>query len=207
MVVLDNRCPVDGGVRVKFRRRVELSTGWAEWDEGPRNRVRVGDRLLPRRIDVTLQSTVDDLPSLMMTIEVREGIPQCTQVTIRSTETGREVRSVDLRAARLEDWLESIVASAAAEPTEHGYVIDDRMPAELAAERKRVRYVRAGARRTITDDLLRQVAEIYRANASDRPTEAVLVAFGTSPRTAARYVQQAREREFLPPTTPGKVTT
>lgn len=192
---------------VRFRRRIELSTGWAEWDEGPRHRVRVGDRLLPRRIDVTFPSTVDDLPSLTMVVEVREGIPQCTEVTIRSSSTGREVRSVDLRAARLEDWLETVTSGAAAAATEHGYVIDDKTPAELAADRKRVQYIRAGARRTITDDLLSQVAETYRAHASDRPTEAVQVAFGTSSRTAARYVQQARERGFLPPTTPGKVTS
>jgi transposase-like protein len=48
------------------------------------------------------------------------------------------------------------------------------------------------------------VADIYRQHIDDRPTEAVSRAFGKSHRTAARWVQQAREAGLLPDTTPGK---
>jgi hypothetical protein len=47
-------------------------------------------------------------------------------------------------------------------------------------------------------------AKIYRQHIDDRPTEAVSRAFGKSHRTAARWVQQAREAGLLPDTTPGK---
>lgn len=51
---------------------------------------------------------------------------------------------------------------------------------------------------------LQEVDETYHEHIDDRPTEAVSHAFGISHRTAARYVQQARESGLLPDTTPGK---
>lgn len=59
-------------------------------------------------------------------------------------------------------------------------------------------------RRAITDDLLAQVAAIYRA-AESNPTQAVADALACSHRSAARYVQGARQRNLLPETTRGKV--
>ncbi|GAS95480.1 uncharacterized protein RMCC_2446 [Mycolicibacterium canariasense] len=59
-------------------------------------------------------------------------------------------------------------------------------------------------RRRLTDAFLQKVAEVYRANISYAPTEAVGAAFGVKSRMASTYVARARERGFLPPTTPGK---
>ena len=50
---------------------------------------------------------------------------------------------------------------------------------------------RSWARRTVTDELLRMVSEVYRQNLTDRWVEAVASAFSTGYRTVARYVQTA----------------
>jgi hypothetical protein len=59
---------------------------------------------------------------------------------------------------------------------------------------------RSGA--PLSDDVLRRVADIYRAAhaAGDPPTRTVMLAFNVSRSTAGRYVQRARERGFLGPT-------
>lgn len=56
----------------------------------------------------------------------------------------------------------------------------------------------------ITDELLREVADVYRANVDDRPTIAVAEHFGRQHRTAALYVKKARERGFLGAAAVGK---
>ena len=53
-------------------------------------------------------------------------------------------------------------------------------------------------RRWITDELLAEVADVYRAN-PDAPTKAVREHFQISPANASRYVKQARERGLLEP--------
>lgn len=188
----------------KHRGRVELAYGHADYDL--MDLARVGDRLVPKRIDVYFPSA-DDLPELRMTIEVKGGVPKCVDVAISAKPDGREVRTVDLRAVRLEDWLEDIVAATSAEiVSTEGGLTTARVKVGEDAHRAAVSTIRAarqGSRRTVTDDLLQSVADVYRENINDRPVEAVQRAFGTSYRTAARYVQLARPR-YLPATTPGK---
>jgi hypothetical protein len=111
---------------------------------------------------------------LEMKIEVRQGIPVYTELTLRARPDGPEIRDKDLESLYLGEWLEEIVAGCSwTLPTESG--------------------------RTLI-----LVAEVYREHVSERPTEAVSRVFGVSHRTAARYVQQARESGHLPETTPGK---
>lgn len=59
-------------------------------------------------------------------------------------------------------------------------------------------------RRYIDDELLSQVAEVYRSNFDRAPAEAVARTFSVKARMAHEYVRRARERGFLPPTTQGK---
>jgi hypothetical protein len=63
---------------------------------------------------------------------------------------------------------------------------------------------RAARKVNITDDVLREVAEVYRANVSDRPTLAVAEHFDKGHSAAALYVKRARERGFLGPAAKGK---
>lgn len=56
------------------------------------------------------------------------------------------------------------------------------------------------------DTRLRQVAAVYTAalEAGEPPVKAVAAAFGVADGTAGNMVWRARQREFLPKTTPGK---
>lgn len=64
---------------------------------------------------------------------------------------------------------------------------------------RQLRLVRWEARRRVTDDVLREVARIYRENVNRKPTSAVARHTERSHRTAALYVKQAREAGFLGP--------
>jgi len=86
------------------------------------------------------------------------------------------------------------------------YHADEGGEQEFAQASKTIKEARSGSRRRLTDELLKQVAEIYRANLNDRPGEAVQAAYWVCPRQAARYIRAARDKGFLPPTTQGKVT-
>jgi hypothetical protein len=58
----------------------------------------------------------------------------------------------------------------------------------------------------ITDENLRQVAEVYRAalERGDPPTETVANVLNVARSTAARWVSKARERDFLGPAMRGR---
>jgi hypothetical protein len=61
-------------------------------------------------------------------------------------------------------------------------------------------------RNVLTDDFLKEVASVYRANADSAPIEAIREAWPSAHSTAARWVRLARDRGFLPPTTQGKAS-
>lgn len=165
---------------------------------------KIGDRMVPSAISVEIRGGPAQ-PDLSMEIEVRQGIPVWTKVCVHSRPDGPEVREKDLSQIRLNDWLEQIVAQTSMKitgvPGQWGAgwskPVDD---TSALADMQRVR----SGRSRMSQERLSKVAEIYREHLSDRPTEAVSRAFGVSHRTAARHVQQARERGLLPPTVPGK---
>lgn len=189
-----------------MNRRVRLTTGWADYDMG--QLVRIGRRAIPKRVEVTFPSTADNWPSAHFVIEVRSGVPVCTEFTIRAHPEGREVRTQDFRAVQIEEWVENILADTAVEVADDGsWTFDStRTPEEsdFREARDEVRFARRNVKRKVTPELLGEVARIYTDHVTGNPTEAVRNAFGTSPRTAARYVERAREAGLLPPTTPGK---
>lgn len=146
----------------------------------------------------------DGRPDLVLDIEVRGGVPQCRRAELRSTEDGREVLASDLRGVLLEDLLESAVRQVSlymSVEEQPGGVLTRFEPAmgEAAGQDvlRQFRAVRREARRRVTDDFLRSVAEVYRANVDGNPTAAVSQHTGRSHRTAALYVQQARDKGFL----------
>src|ERR1700730_11482031 len=69
----------------------------------------VGDRLVPSEIFVTVRGGMST-PDFAMKIEVRQGIPVCTEVSLTARPDGPEIREKDLKYLRLNDWLEQIVA-------------------------------------------------------------------------------------------------
>ncbi len=79
-------------------------------------------------------------------------------------------------------------------------------PLRMAEAAKVVQRARSASRQVITEETIREVARVYRANATRRPTQAVAKAFGVQHRTASKYVRRARDIGLLPETTAGKVT-
>src|SRR5215207_1996697 len=83
--------------------------GRAVWD--PADKVEIGDRRrVPREILVQIRGGKNE-PDLGMKIEVREGIPQWVEVTLRARPDGPEVRDKHLAAIHLGDWLNQVVAA------------------------------------------------------------------------------------------------
>jgi hypothetical protein len=116
----------------------------------------------------------------------------------------RDVR--DLPLARLIKGARSAIAKrahleAVIIPSGEGPI----RPDELAAvERAGQKEVARPARRSVTRALLEQVAQIYVADDTGRPTAVVAERIFTSHRNATRYVQLAREQGLIPPYCPQK---
>lgn len=167
--------------------------------------VRVGDRLVPSEIFVNVRGGPTQ-PDYALKIEVRDGLPQWVEVTLRARPGGAEVRDKDLSVIPLEDWLEQIVAQCSLKfgGTFAGGVTSRSKPTDDRTAIADIRRTRAGRPRTLTPERLQQVADIYRQHFKSRPTGAVARAFDVADRTASKYVQRAREAGYLPPTERGK---
>lgn len=181
--------------------------GFVDVPLAARGDVRVGDRLLPPSITVTMPGDGVQ-PGLRMLLAVVDGIPQVREIHLEAPDGGRGVRSSDLREVRVEDFTEQFFALASKRIVTEGPA-GTTSRAEGSPQRQReaerlISRARAAGRRTVTDDLLSRVADVYRANVATRPTEAVRQTFGVSYRTAAGYVQRARAGGMLPRTTAGK---
>jgi Family of unknown function (DUF6214) len=160
----------------------------------PSERVPVGNRQVPQTIVVSIRGGSNQ-PDYQMKIEVRRGVPQWTEVTLRARPYGAEVRDKDLSVVRLDTWLQQIVAMVStiggSKPQN-----DQKALTDIGLAMK--------GRPRISREHLKEVAEIYRAHIDSNPTEKVAAAFGKDRRTAGRYVRQARDAGLLPPTSRGK---
>lgn len=70
--------------------------------------------------------------------------------------------------------------------------------ADFSLARATLRKAQRKARHKVTDDLLRRVAHVYSLE-EPHPAAAVEAAFGVWPRTAFRYISEARRRGYLAP--------
>lgn len=143
----------------------------------------------------------DDEPAWTARFQVVDGVAQCRELVVSAPADGREIRSKDLRRLRLEAMAEDALARVA-----------DR---RVTGEDGRVEVVRdlprrsGGGRRParprITDELLAEVAEVYRTNVDRNPTAAVAEHFAlASDRTARLYVKRARTAGHLGDAVPGR---
>lgn len=183
-----------------LRIRMDLDGGYAEWDNF--DDVVIGDRIVPRVIEVEMPGAeYDTRPGLRMTIEVVDGVPTCSRIELQRRDGQREIQAQDLRAIRLDDTIEAIVADASMRtltPMPDFYAVAVRGSTENRDAVKAVRAMRRSAHRKIDTKLLTTVAEIYREHVeSGKPVEAVERAFGTSYRSAARWVARARQEGLL----------
>jgi hypothetical protein len=164
---------------------------------------------VPRRVTMEWLPEAREPRKEIEFVVTDEGAVRCSRVTLEATPAGREVRRSDLDLP-LEELAEEAVTRAVSwvsEP-ENG-VVSIRMvldSSDFVAARRRVKAARRPARRrVITDDLLREVADVYRQALvrGEPPTEAVRDHFGKSHRSASGYIERARHAGFLRPA-PGR---
>ena len=174
--------------------------------------VTVRNRVVSSRFGLELQWDDGSTPDLRLGFEVRDGVPECRSVEWRATDVGPEIRASGLRVPfPLEDLLEIAVTMNAMTFVTEGEgdsQLTAMEPVETVKEAREtlatMRVVRRDARKKITDALLHEVAETYRANLDGNPTQAVARRFGKAHRTAGLYIARARAKGLLGPTTPGK---
>jgi hypothetical protein len=177
----------------------------AQWDMLADRPVDIGHGVyIPERF--IARFIVKDDHTVEMDIAVEDGAPVCNVVKVtrhlgRPSLTGHELRRFPLG-----DWV-AYACSRVGVGNQGGVATT---AAEWQSEQYRTdieRVVRRSRRRnTVTDDFLRDVARVYRANADSAPVDAVRDTFGPiAYSTAARYVKLARDRGFLPQTSAGKV--
>ena len=161
---------------------------------------------VPSMVYVEISRDGDAVVQLMR-IEVREGIPGCTELILRARPDGRSVRAADLEPVDIDGWVEDVLTECTwrADAEGGGWVS---RPGTTEGRAAIQTAMAPPGRRSITPELLGQVADIYRANIDDKPIKAVCDELGLEypSRTAARYVQMCRSDEFglLPKTYRGK---
>ena len=172
--------------------------------------VTVRNRVVPRHFRLEVARD-DGTPDLVLGFEVRDGVPQCRSVELRSTDEGREVLTSDRGRIRVEDFLEVALVQVGlifSVEGEGDTALTTMEPIETVEEAREtlatMRDVRREARRKVTDEFLREVAEVYRDNADETPTAAVARWSGKAHRTAGLYVKQAREKGYLGAAVVGK---
>lgn len=171
----------------------------------------VGDFLLPTAMRMVITGH-DREPDGVAEFEIRDGRPECVQITITAKPDGRAIRSSDVQPlGRVDELITSAFGGAAREVAEeeqddlgrtwrktaHHDATAAWSAQKVVADRRRTR--------ANTPEELAEVARIYRENIDGAPIDAVqtLMGYG-SHRTAARRVERARAAGLLPATGQGK---
>lgn len=166
--------------------------GFAEYEDSAKSvPVGRGDRAIPSPVDLTLPG-VNGHPELTMRVEVIDGVPRCTDIRVRVVDGGREVRTKDLAAVQLENWIELLVGHLSEEAGDWTAGYDRTAVADARA-------ARSGTRKRVTAELLDEVAATYRAaeRVGRLPGQSVEEKFEVSQRTALRYIRMCRDRGLL----------
>jgi hypothetical protein len=158
----------------------------------------VGDLTLPKQYELVFEPAGDEPgPALRLVFGVVDGVPQCREVHLVSSEHGREVRRTDLRSIALEDHLETATLTVA-QPVAEGRREDGKFvmtldQSGLDGYRRTVQSARRTAqRRGPGEPELREAAEIYQST-DHPPTVAVAERFGIKHRTASLWIARARK--------------
>ncbi|KDP08613.1 hypothetical protein MAV101_03565 [Mycobacterium avium subsp. hominissuis 101] len=157
---------------------------------------------IPDRVDVNFTRELS-APVRTMILEVRQGVPLCTEMHMVAKPQGRGVRPADLRSIDLTNWIENVFSECI------WHVDDSRQPQPQpgsAIGRKAIRDAVKPGRQRISRELLELAADIYRKHIDGQPLKAVERELCVPQRTAARYIEMCRADEYqiLPPTTKGK---
>ena len=164
--------------------------------------VPVGDVLVPEWLELVLVGD-EGHPDVDVRVEVRDGAPRVVRLAFTAPVGRGEVRQRHLRAVQV-DALMTLLAGYSVQVTDDPsggarvtLGVDHLDVAFAALQRQR-------GRRTVTPELLQQVADVYLAHVDGAPTEAVGKQFFVSKRQATNYIKAAERAGLLPPTTRGK---
>lgn len=169
-------------------------------------------------IEPAFDPEADGRPGHALELEVavdERGVPRCRSFTVRAHDNGPEVTGETLRRLPVRTLVRDATARVAAQwRLSEAQGEDMRLvPASPSEGLETYRALLEDARRPrrgspITDDHLRQVADLYRTALArgDAPTQTVADSMHVVPSTAGRWVKRARERGFLGPTTPGRAS-
>lgn len=122
--------------------------------------------------------------------EMLDGVPRCVSVMLGSPPGLDELTAQDLRKVQIENALAAFLDFFAGTNTQYPHIYATSRQAGIDLLRKRRRHA-------VTEDVLREVAEIYEGNIDGAPTQAVAAHFGVELRTASQRVKRAREAGFI----------
>src|SRR4051812_39068582 len=114
--------------------------------------VRVHDRMVAPTIRVEVRNEGNQ-PALSLKIEVREGVPLCTEVNLLADPQGPEIRPTDLRRVHLDTLVEQAVALCSYQQSQPGVATKSAPTAadRANAERARRESVRRGRPKVAAD--------------------------------------------------------
>ncbi len=127
---------------------------------------------------------------------VREGRPECVDISVRAKDDGRGIRSADVAMFNIDTLAIAVFEQLA--------MVDRPDDAAAVSVRRDITEARMRTRGQVTREELERVAQVYRSNVGRAPTKAVAATLGYSERTAARRIKAAEDVGLLPATTPGK---
>jgi hypothetical protein len=156
-----------------------------------------------------IQKGHDEEPDLYARVEIRDDVPRLVELGWRAAKRQREIQQKDLRTTQIAKILDNVYGPTVV-PIQDGLALLNTGPEGSEADRmvrSLLEEIRAGkGKRKITPEFLQQVAAVYRAHSGRKPTQMVARTFDVEHRQASNYVQLARERGFLAPSTRGKAS-
>jgi len=171
--------------------------GWVVWNDLD-ERVETADEsgTLPVEFHLVWPGTAER-PRAKMSFIVRDGEALCSGVSVDAKPGGPEVTPADLDtvARGLRGW-GFHAALSLLQGSQEELSSDDKAPKKTKNRRPR--------QRKITDEMLAEIAQVYRDHLDEGPWHAIRDRYGVSESTAGRYVLLARKAGYLPDTTAGK---
>jgi hypothetical protein len=171
--------------------------GWVMWnEEDDWVETADGSGTLPVEFHLVWPGTAEQ-PKAKMSFIVRDGEALCCAVSVDAKPGGPEVTPADLDtvARGLRGW-GFYAALSLLQGSQGELPCDDKAPKKTKNRRPR--------QRKITDDMLAEIAQVYRDHLDEGPWQAIQDRFRVSESTAGRYVLLARKAGHLPATTAGK---
>lgn len=176
--------------------------------------------IYPDAVEFEARDRLGTAPEIWARAEMRNGVPEVVDYRIKATKNGKPIRTSTLEALpRPEDLaiegfkrytyrrddpvVVELLAGSNPGLNEIAHAAGPKDDDESWAIENELRSAQEGNKGPAESEL-ELVARIYRESVAHKPVEAVQFALGTSYRTAARRVEQARAAGLLPKTTKGR---